>query len=220
LIIGHSANGTPLPLETPYAFADGPERTVYLDRLVRCLHMLNYLLLDKRSTCLLLHVHPRHVVSVDREHGQFFEDVLARCGLTPSRIALQLLDASRSSTDPSRLNAGLHNYRRRGYRVCVRVREDILGNVAHGAPDLVRLDAAVLRDAPITPRRGERYGALLANIHALGAEALQDGVARAREVAFARWAGVDLVTGAWARGASSSRPRIDRPQGIDKLRWA
>ena len=96
--------------------ADSDE-LVFVDRLVRTLHKLNYLTyLDRKSRgLLLLKVHPRHVASVAADHGLAFEEILRSCGLLPAEIILELevLDGF----DSTHLLRAIANYKSRGYGI-------------------------------------------------------------------------------------------------------
>ncbi len=96
--------------------ADSDE-LVFVDRLVRTLHTLNYLTyLDRKSRgLLLLKVHPRHVASVSTDHGLAFEEILRSCGLLPAEIILEL--EVLEECDSTHLLRAIANYKSRGYGI-------------------------------------------------------------------------------------------------------
>jgi EAL domain-containing protein (putative c-di-GMP-specific phosphodiesterase class I) len=119
---------------------------IYLDRLVRTLHALNYLLQPHRGR-LFLPVHLRHVLSVKANHGLAFEEILTSCGLQPQQMILEV--AIDGVEDTEKLRSAFQNYRNRGYQVAVhrfgRSACD-LSLVETLQPQVVRLDVSLLEN--------------------------------------------------------------------------
>jgi len=65
-----------IPVRDLFAAARDGKAVVYLDRLCRLVHTLNYLRQTGETGSLFLHVHARHVAGVATEHGRYFEQVL------------------------------------------------------------------------------------------------------------------------------------------------
>lgn len=165
---------------------------VYLDRLVRTLHTLNYLTYRQRRArgTLLLKVHPRHVASTAAGHGLAFEEVLRSCGLLPEQITLDIeIDGS---DDALHLLRAVENYKLRGYAISVGRfgrRESNFDLLRDIAPAVVRLDPALA--ASMTT-----VGTIAERVHELGAQVMIGGVdgsdgATARAEALVN--GVDLM---------------------------
>jgi hypothetical protein len=95
------------------------EEFVFVDRLTRTLHTLNYLTyLDRKSRgLLLLKVHPRHVAGVARDHGLAFEEILRVCGLLPDEITLEF--STHDKFDTTHLSRAMSSYRQRGYGIAL-----------------------------------------------------------------------------------------------------
>lgn len=111
-----SATGNLLNIDSIFNSLDSHDQIIHLDRLIRTLHSLNYLQQYENSGHLLaLQVQPRHIVSVESEHGKTFEKILSDCGLGPEKVILhtRFLD---TATLPHFYKA-LHNYRIRGYKI-------------------------------------------------------------------------------------------------------
>jgi len=96
LVVGHQAylraigaNHAALPAPEVFASTREAAAIVYLDRLCRTVHMLNFLRQATEDGCLFLHVHACHILGVPHDHGEYFNGVLHRCGLTPERIVIQ-----------------------------------------------------------------------------------------------------------------------------------
>jgi hypothetical protein len=106
-------------------FADALEESeinsvISFDRLVRTVHMLNYLPFSTPHNFLFLEVDPRHVLGVKEDHGAYFEAVIERCGLTVRNTVIVLgINHSYVKYNES-LIRGLSNYRRRGYQIALR----------------------------------------------------------------------------------------------------
>lgn len=158
-LYGHAAsiqafglsNGIQMAPEAVFVLPSDDEEFVYLDRLVRTLHALNYLTRPSRGN-LLLNVHPRHVLSVPAHHGLAFEEILRPCGLFPEQITLEINTDRIDDTD--HLVRAIASYRSRGYGVAVsqfgRSRLDF-GLLRELQPTLVKLDPLLLASArPLT----------------------------------------------------------------------
>lgn len=103
----------PLAAWTPYALACLDDKAVvYLDRLCRTLHVLNWQA-QGAAARLFLDVHPRHIQEVGQEHGQVFARIVRDCGLQPRRIALRLHALER--LEPALLRRSLAHFRERGF---------------------------------------------------------------------------------------------------------
>ena len=59
----------------------GLESIINFDRLSRTVHMLNYLTLLPGQGTLFLEVDPLHILGIKKDHGVYFEEVIAQCGL-------------------------------------------------------------------------------------------------------------------------------------------
>ena len=98
-IVGHRASlhglregGEEISGEAVYALCEQASSVIYLDRLCRTLHALNFLA-QQRTTggFLQVQVHPRHLLAVPSQHGLVYEAILKRCGLSPEDIVLNWL---------------------------------------------------------------------------------------------------------------------------------
>jgi len=140
---GMSSQISLLP-EAVFVLPSDDEEFVYLDRLVRTLHALNYLTQPTRGN-LLLKVHTRHVLSVPSDHGLAFEEILRPCGLFPDQITLEI--ETDGVTEPENLIKAIRNYQSRGYAIAAsrfgRSGLDF-GLVRELQPDIVKLDPFLL----------------------------------------------------------------------------
>jgi len=151
-VVGHEAHlhvlagdGLALPAQAVFLDAQDDAELVHLDRLVRTLHALNFLLQREQSGGFLaLNVHPQLIRAVPDHHGKVFESVLSRCGLTPGRVVLEITDDG--FADPARLACAIAEYRERGYRIALDNfgrHSSALDRLEVLAPDIVKLDRSL-----------------------------------------------------------------------------
>jgi EAL domain-containing protein (putative c-di-GMP-specific phosphodiesterase class I) len=163
------SNDLPLAPEAVFVLPTDDVEFVYLDRLVRTLHALNYLTNPTRGN-LLLKVHPRHVQTVSADHGLAFEEILRPCGLIPEQITLEI-DTS-PIEDTLHLIKAVDNYRSRGYSIAIshfgRNKLDFtLLRDLH--PDIVKLDPLLLSSSRPLKR-------IIANLHDLPSRVMIEGI--------------------------------------------
>ena len=163
------ATGIPLLPEAVFVLPTDDREFVYLDRLVRTLHALNYLT-HRAPGNLLLPVHARHIASVSSNHGLAFEEILRPCGLVPDPITLEIeIDGLE---DTEHLKRAVRSYQARGYGIALTrlgrgpINLDLVRALN---PDIVKLDRPVLSaEQPLE--------SLLDSLHRLGARVLVDGL--------------------------------------------
>lgn len=180
------SNGVRMTPEAVFVLPTDDQEFVYLDRLVRTLHALNYLTRPTRGN-LLLKVHARHVLSVPAHHGLAFEEILRPCGLFPEQITLEIDTNHIENT--GHLVRAVASYRSRGYGIAV-------GNFGHSQldfgllrelqPDLVKLDPLLL--ASTWPLRR-----IIDGLHQLPSKVMIEGKDSRALKKFATAADVDLV---------------------------
>ncbi|UCV01668.1 EAL domain-containing protein [Dechloromonas denitrificans] len=133
--------------EAVFVLPTDDEEFVYLDRLVRTLHALNYLTKPARGN-LLLKVHSRHVLSIPAHHGLAFEEILRPCGLFPEQVTLEIDTDGILETD--HLIRAVTSYRSRGYGIAIgqfgRSKLDF-GLLRELQPDIIKLDHFLLSSA-------------------------------------------------------------------------
>ncbi|HEX6734145.1 MAG TPA: EAL domain-containing protein [Azonexus sp.] len=161
-------NQIPLLPEAVFVLPTDDAEFIYLDRLVRTLHALNYLTRPARGN-LLLKVHARHVLSVPADHGLAFEEILKPCGLFPEQITLEIdIDGIE---DRDHLVRAVQSYRSRGYGIAAGRfgRSSIdFGLLRDIAPDIVKLDLLLLTSSRPLAR-------IIDNIQQLPAKVLIEG---------------------------------------------
>ena len=211
LIIGHDTS--PLvfrvsrSLESPRLLhSEPPTDIVCLDRLGRTVHMLNYLSLDQAQGYLFLHVHPQHLLTVKKDHGAYFEDIIQRCGLPLKRVAITLTLNPVYESHQGLLLERLKNYRDRGYATAVKF-DELAGTqfverfrshfLQRLPPDFVRFNARFFERA-YRDQGGERpRDALLRAFRLAGIQILVDRISTATEARLAEHIRADHVQGDW-----------------------
>lgn len=191
LIRAQSEDGRLLTTEELFAPLTD-EEVVFIDRLCRTVHVLNFLLQGDARQDLYLNLHPRHVLAVSCDHGRVFEELIRRCGLTPQQLVLEMRDGA--GMDWRQREIAILNFRQRGYRVAVdnfgRDRGDI-ERLRDLDVDIVKLDASLLSATDDAGRL--RRAVELAQD--LGALTVAEGIETAAQLERARDSGVDRLQG-------------------------
>lgn len=180
------SNNCPLTPESVFVLPTDDEEFVYLDRLVRTLHALNYLTNPTRGN-LLLKVHARHVLSVPAHHGLAFEEILRPCGLFPEQVTLEI--DTEQVEDTAHLIRAVGNYQSRGYAIAVgRFGHSKLdfGLLRELRPDIVKLDPFLLSST-------RPLGRIIDCLHQLPSKVLIEGKDSRALRQFAQASAVDLV---------------------------
>ena len=191
---GHSAslqafglsNRKPISPEAVFVLPTDDAEFVYLDRLVRTLHALNYLTRPTRGN-LLLQVHARHVMSVPADHGLAFEEILRPCGLFPEQITLEI-DIEGVDDIPHLIKA-VASYRSRGYGIAISHfgrRQLDFAILRELRPDIVKLDSLLLSSARPLQR-------IIEALRKLPAQVLIEGIDTAAMRKGAQAGNIDLL---------------------------
>lgn len=186
---------------------------VNLDRLCRAIHLLNFLPEATPDELLFVEVNPRHIISVKRQHGAYFEQLLRHCGIPPERVVIVAPFVSVTGARPPLID-GLNNYRERGYRLGIRL--DLAGALQNGPgllfrvfPDFVRLESGfvdVLDSA--TPRlKRDRAHAVIDAAHRFDSRIVLEDVRTPEQADAAHRAGIELFVGYGFEERSASPPR-------------
>jgi len=177
-------NDQPLHPDALFAIPSNNAEFVHLDRLVRTLHALNYLLHPEQQH-LYVKVNLRHIEIVPHGHGIVFENALRACGLDPQSITLEInvIDEPNDA-----LRSALDAYRERGYRIALTVNAEEWQDshwLLELKPDVVRLDKALLK----SPDRLKQIASRL-NHHGILSLIDVEGAIQARRAVAA---GIELI---------------------------
>ncbi|MCW3479335.1 EAL domain-containing protein [Neisseriaceae bacterium JH1-16] len=190
-------SGSQFPPTLMFAAETSSKRTVFLDRLLRSLHLLNFLRQSPPAgLSLFLNVNAQHLVNVSETHGSYFADVLAELGVPASQICLEVVEDA--VNDPGRLLEAVKSYRNLGFRIAL----DDFGQGASNLervwllePDYVKLDKRLMRLALMRPGLRDTLTQLVEILHLHGAQVISEGIESGRQLDIAREAGCDYAQG-------------------------
>jgi EAL domain-containing protein (putative c-di-GMP-specific phosphodiesterase class I) len=179
-----------------FAAETSPRRSVFLDRQLRCLHLLNFLLQHPGPDLILsLNVNAQHLVNVSEAHGQFFAEVLQKLNIPASRICLEVVEDAVS--DPLRLLEAVQRYAAWVSHCAGRFWPGRIQSGARLAAGAGLRQAGQGADAPCAdaPQRARQAGRLVDILHLHGAQVVGEGIESAMQLDIARAAGCDFVQG-------------------------
>lgn len=184
--------------ETLYVNAWDGDDVIFLDRFLRTFHALHHLSLGAdRGGLLAVDVHLRHMAALPEQHGQVYEVLLRRLGLSPHRLVLRL-SGTALQHDPHVREAAA-SFSGRGYGL-------LAGRLHVGDTnwELLRTVGVQWATPAPAPAPATRVGGNLwdypedwarqAKAHGIGL--WLDGVDSPEAIARARTLGVDLIEGA------------------------
>ncbi|MBS4099178.1 MAG: EAL domain-containing protein [Sulfuricella sp.] len=196
LLRARAGDGQAVAPPTVFDMAQGESECVFLDRLCRYLHVGNFLASAAApDTWLFLNVNP--LVSVQgREHGTFFEEMLAHYGIPAHRIVIEVLEGQIEQED--RLAASVDYYKSLGCLVAI----DDFGaghsnfdRIWRIGPHIVKLDRAMIAQAATNSVVRRLLPRLVSMVHESGSLALMEGIETEEQALISMDAGFDFVQG-------------------------
>ena len=239
VIVGHTAQITVAPNKTQHLYANEIETLlannsvpatefesiINFDRLSRTVHMLNYLTLSHLQGVLFLEVDPRHILGIKQDHGAYFEEVIAQCGVETKNVVIVLAVNSQYARYYQELINGLENYRRRGYQLALNfeylaqaLKFDYLPQeseafdlIAKISPNYVSLSARNMEDQKHDDILLTKLHQLKKQIASVGGQSILQQIDEKKSDLLARNSGFDLVEGGYYRAIafdylSNSKP--------------
>lgn len=173
------------------------QEIVYLDRLTRTLHALNYLAADL-SGDLHMSVNPKHLLEVEGDHGAVFEQILFKCGLQPNRIVLEISEYA--IHDKEHLQRAIDGWRKRHYRIAFdgfSFEHAQAEHVFNSKPDIVKFDArsiVFLADAVASRKAVEKT---IESYRVAGIEVIATNIDNAALYAVAQTYEFTALQGSW-----------------------
>jgi EAL domain-containing protein (putative c-di-GMP-specific phosphodiesterase class I) len=197
------------PLEV-FASAETTAGIVHLDRTCRMLHAGNWRALAAPDRWLFLNINPRVVVEGNL-YGPFFAELLARNGLSPAQVVVEILE--NEIADEDLLAEAVSYYRNLGCLVAI----DDFGaghsnfdRILRLAPDMVKLDRGLLQQARQNPLARRMLPGLVALLHEAGCLVVLEGIEDEAEALLALEADADFAQGYYfARPAPSDQLTAD-----------
>jgi hypothetical protein len=227
VIVGHTAQITVVPNKTQHLYANEIETLlannsvpatefesiINFDRLSRTVHMLNYLTLSHLQGVLFLEVDPRHILGIKQDHGAYFEEVIAQCGLETKNVVIVLAVNSQYARYYQELINGLENYRRRGYQLTLNfdylaqaLKIDYLPQeseafdlIAKISPNYVSLSARNMEDQVYDDILLTKLHQLKTQVASVGGQSILQQIDEKKSDLLARNSGFDLVEGGYYR---------------------
>ncbi len=173
---------------------DGGKR-VFLDRLLRSLHLANLSLHPREKQWLFLNLDPYAAVA-GREYGSFFEEILSHFSVLPSKVVVEILE---SGIDDEKLlsEAGAY-YREIG---CLLAIDDFgaghsnFDRIWSFKPDLVKVDRSMIQGAAENKRIRRLLPGIVSLLRESGALVVLEGVETEEEARVVFETEADFVQG-------------------------
>lgn len=178
-----------------FNMADSLGKLVKLDRVARTLHMLNYLSLPEDEGLLFLNVHPKLLVSVSA-HGKVFEHILHIHSVPTQQVVIEILENAVEADQ--HLIEAVDNYRDRGFKIAIDdfgSKHSNLDRLWKLSPNYVKLDLSIIQQAETDGKVRRVLPKLIEIVHALGAEAIIEGIENQVQLDIALDAGAKLLQG-------------------------
>jgi EAL domain-containing protein (putative c-di-GMP-specific phosphodiesterase class I) len=190
-----AADGRLLAPGTLFESVDSTDDVVFLDRLSRNIHARNFVAAGREDAWLFLNVNAR-VAMHGKGYGPYFESMLARCGLPPHRVVIELVE--NDVPDESLLAEAMRYYTELGCLVAI----DDFGaghsnfeRIWRVQPQIVKLDRSTLVQARESRKVRRILPNLVALLHEAGCMTLIEGVEDEADAMLALDAGVDFAQG-------------------------
>jgi len=166
--------------------------------------MLNYLTLSHLQGMLFLEVDPQHILGIKQDHGAYFEEVIAQCGLETKNIVIVLTVYSQYARYYQELINGLDNYRRRGYQLalnfdCLAEESEALDLIERISPNYVSLSARRMLDRAQDDTLLAKLQQLKTRVTSVGGQCILQQIDEKKSDLLARNTGFDLVDGGYYR---------------------
>jgi EAL domain-containing protein (putative c-di-GMP-specific phosphodiesterase class I) len=182
-----------------FAQASDDSNLVMLDRLCRTVHALNYFPAAPAGNTLFLNIEQRLLGFVAADHGVYFEAILAKMGVSPSRVTIVM--PAGASDDPVTFVRAAISYRIRGYRVLAQVRSTSEADLEHlylADPHYVAIDGPV-------PERSDETVRTVAALTRRGIGSVARRIENEEQAQAARDVGFGFLQG-WHFAAPGARP--------------
>lgn len=181
-----------------FAAVKRPQEAIYLDRLCRVLHAMNFSRQQPGQALLFLNVSAQHLQAVAQHHGRTFAHLLQDCGLPSQQVVLEILEAEVPQL--AHLQRAVEGWRENGLRIALDdfgAQHSNFDRLWQLTPDVVKLDRELVRQSVSNPRAATILPKLVEMVHDLGALVVCEGVETQEQHALCLDAGADLVQGYW-----------------------
>lgn len=195
LVRGHDEHGHDYSPGKIFSLASDVDDLIFLDRLLRAIHMKNFTPLRSMPVWLFLNVDP--TVAVDGwKYGTYFEDLLIETGFSGSQIVVEVIE--NNIAEQVNLEASANKYRSLGCLVAV----DDFG-AGHSnfdriwlmKPEIVKLDRTMLVQASRRKDIRRIMPQIVSLIRSSGSLCLMEGVETEEEFVLTLETEIDFVQG-------------------------
>src|SRR5436190_6437202 len=205
-----STAGSPVSPGELFAAASTLESTVFLDRLLRTLHLANFSDPAYESAWIFLNISPEAVVN-GRASGPFFKELLQAFGMPPQRIVVEITE--NETPDERVLEEAAHYYKDIGCLVAI---DDFgaghsnFNRIWRLKPDIIKLDRQMISHAAQDPAARRGLVGISALLHEVGALVLAEGIETEEEARVVVQSEVDLLQGYYFQ-----RPYVGPPPCLE-----
>lgn len=189
------ANGRLIPPGRLFGSVHSVEEVMFLDRLMRALHVGNYSTRKRDNSWIFLNVSPVVVINGSR-HKPFFAELLKKYDFPPHRVVIEIMETA--IPDEDALEKTVSHYQDLGCMVAI----DDFGaghsnfeRIWRLKPDIVKLDRIMIQRAAMDPTIRRSLGMIVALVHEMGGLVLAEGIETEQQAVMAVNADVDLVQG-------------------------
>jgi EAL domain-containing protein (putative c-di-GMP-specific phosphodiesterase class I) len=213
LIRARDKRGRVVPPLELFSEVPAGESRILLDRQCRRLHVSNFMRFGDERSWLFLNVDP-YVAIEGRTYGAFFAGMLRSAGLSPHRVAVELIESPLA--DEGRLAAAMEYYRELG---CVIVLDDFgaghsnFDRIWRLNPDIVKIDREMTRRVTVEPLARRMFSGIVSVLHEAGALVCVEGIETEDEALCATDANADLVQGRYFASPAGELPDEDICRG-------
>jgi hypothetical protein len=182
--------------------------------------MLNYLTLAHLHGMLFLEVDPQHILGIKQDHGVYFVEVIAQCGLETKNIVIVLDVYSQYAPYYQQLINGLNNYRRRGYQIALNFDYLAQGGqafdlIARISPNYVSLSARNMENQVHDDTLLAKLHQLKTRVASTGGQTILQQIDEKKSDLLARNTGFDLVEGGYYRAIAFDYLSHSKPDHYD-----
>ncbi|HLY11938.1 MAG TPA: EAL domain-containing protein [Planctomycetota bacterium] len=214
-----SATGVPMSPGELFGSASDLESTVFLDRLLRTLHLANFSDPAYRTAWLFLNISPTAVVN-GRAFGPFFKEMLHAFSMPPQRVVVEITE--HETPDERVLEEATQYYKEIGCLVAI---DDFgaghsnFNRIWRLKPDIIKLDRHMIFQAAQDSAARRGLVGIAGLLHELGALVLAEGIETEEEARVVVHAEVDLLQGYFfQRPYVGPPPRLEHQERFDTLR--
>ncbi len=171
------------------------EEAVFLDRLLRTIHLLNFRDISSSPVWLFINLDPKAATS-GRKFGRFFEEILDWTGIDPQKLVVEILESA--IDDKSLLTEAAAYYRGCGTLIAI----DDFGS-GHSnfdriwsiKPEMVKIDRTMILHASKSADVRRLMPEMVSLVRASGSLCLIEGIENSEEGRIALETEVDFVQG-------------------------